>query len=430
MKIDFKYISILFLGLCFGIFIPLVFVYTDLMELEMTFNIENIIDIFLSQKIYFLCTVLIPCLSLFVTWLLMRIKFQKDALSKQKLYYYSLIDLLPSMVMVFDEKFNFKKENEEASVFNRQQREEIKELVEMYTSHFNPSMGTSLSREVKINENHYIFNLRVLLNDKIKEYVITLQSIQDLKNQENIIQEQKEKMIFSSRLASLGEMAGGFAHEINNPLAVISGNVQMMRNTLKKEGQLSPRFEVLIDKNLKMVNRISKIIDGLRKLSRQTNEDKRDDVFKLNDLLTDVLEVSSIKLNQHNILVKKEGNFDITVKANFVQLTQVLINMINNASDAIEDLEEKWIEFLIIENEKQFTIRITDSGPGISEAIRQKIFEPMFTTKGVGKGTGLGLSISLSIIENHHGAITYVEGLNHTCFDITIPKHFQIQEAA
>jgi C4-dicarboxylate-specific signal transduction histidine kinase len=204
----------------------------------------------------------------------------------------------------------------------------------------------------------------------------------------------------------------------------------MMRNTLKKEGQLSPRFEVLIDKNLKMVNRISKIIDGLRKLSRQTNEDKRDDVFKLNDLLTDVLEVSSIKLNQHNILVKKEGNFDITVKANFVQLTQVLINMINNASDAIEDLEEKWIEFLIIENEKQFTIRITDSGPGISEAIRQKIFEPMFTTKGVGKGTGLGLSISLSIIENHHGAITYVEGLNHTCFDITIPKHFQIQEAA
>jgi C4-dicarboxylate-specific signal transduction histidine kinase len=107
---------------------------------------------------------------------------------------------------------------------------------------------------------------------------------------------------------------------------------------------------------------------------------------------------------------------------NTVQLSQVLLNLLNNARDAIEQLPEKWVRIEVAEKEGQAMISVTDSGSGIDAQTQRKLFQPFFTTKRVGKGTGLGLSVSARIMKSHQGELRYDPGSPHTRFVMSMPR--------
>jgi C4-dicarboxylate-specific signal transduction histidine kinase len=110
------------------------------------------------------------------------------------------------------------------------------------------------------------------------------------------------------------------------------------------------------------------------------------------------------------------------IHCNEIEVEQVIVNLINNALDAIKTKIDKWIKISIYEEANQVVLRVMDSGKGIPEEVRQNLFDPFFTTKQTGEGTGLGLSISKGIIDEHKATITVLDNCPNTCFEIRFPQ--------
>lgn len=209
----------------------------------------------------------------------------------------------------------------------------------------------------------------------------------------------------SSKMAALGEMAGGIAHEINNPLAVIKGYSDLLRR-VKIDNEVSKsKILSLSDSISRTVERIAKIISGLRRFAR----DGAGDTFErknISELFDDVLQFNIEKIKQDNIEVIVNVDKDLDLDCQPIQLQQVLMNLVNNAHFELKNTtqDKKWIR--IVASEFQIgwiQIFVQDNGPGIPKELQQKIMQPFFTTKPVGTGSGLGLSISKGIIEAHQG---------------------------
>ena len=230
------------------------------------------------------------------------------------------------------------------------------------------------------------------------------------------------QMIQSNKMATLGEMASGIAHEINNPLAIIKMTALQIQKNISSENALLrskiERIDITVD-------RISKIIQGLRTFSR----DGRKDPFELvsfDAMIEDILSFCNERLKHHSIkLIIDDLNPNLVFEGRAIEISQVLLNLFNNSIDALSSLDttEKWIQISAKNNGVYLEIKISDSGLGIPQEIQNKIFQPFFTTKEIGKGTGLGLSLSLTIIKNHFGEI-FIDGQsNNTCFVLRLPRN-------
>ncbi|MCB0370640.1 MAG: GHKL domain-containing protein, partial [Bdellovibrionales bacterium] len=231
---------------------------------------------------------------------------------------------------------------------------------------------------------------------------------------------QRAQMINSSRLAALGEFVAGVAHEINNPLTVISGNARVLDRSVKN-GKIMAEFQNQIDKILSMSDRISKIIKNMRSYARDGKSDPMA-YFNLNKFLDDILMLTKIKLDQNGIRLEYQNHTNIDeVYGQEIPLSQVIINVINNAADAIEQSDDKWIRFEVIGVNKEIHFIITDSGTGIPISVQEKMMNPFFTTKEIGKGTGLGLSIAANIVKGHYGELIYNKDSLNTQFIIKLP---------
>jgi C4-dicarboxylate-specific signal transduction histidine kinase len=169
-------------------------------------------------------------------------------------------------------------------------------------------------------------------------------------------------------------------------------------------------------------HRIVKIIQGMRTFSRDGQKDPAE-VIELKSLLENTLNFCQQKFVHHSIdLSVSVEPSDLAVKGRSVQLSQVILNLLNNAFDAIEYHSEKRINIFARELQNGVEIRVVDSGPGVPEQYRDKIFQPFFTLKEIGKGTGLGLSISRSIVESQGGTLELDVQAERTSFVIRMPK--------
>jgi PAS domain S-box-containing protein len=238
---------------------------------------------------------------------------------------------------------------------------------------------------------------------------------------EREIESEHAKTIYAEKMASLGEMSAGIAHEIGNPLGAIRGRMEMIRQNITSDSNPEEALED-IDKVLGLTDRISKIIKGLRSYARDGSSDPFTP-SPINKVLTDLVELSGAKLKFNGVdLILKGFEQDVLVECRETEICQVFINLTNNAIDAVQSLPEKWLEFELINFENKITINVTDSGHGISQSKAQKIFEPFYTSKAAGSGTGLGLSIAKKIIENHHGSFFIDHDWPNTRFTIVLPK--------
>lgn len=235
----------------------------------------------------------------------------------------------------------------------------------------------------------------------------------------------------SAKLSALGEMAGGISHEINNPLAIIKGKANLSR---KKIG-LNPIPTNIIEKELveieNTVDRIAKIIKGLRTYSRDSEKDPFQ-FCKVTTIIEDSLALVKEKFKYFEIKIFVTCDANIEINCRPTQISQVLVNLLSNSFDAISPLSEKWIKIEVERDEERIILRFQDSGLGIEPAVVKKMMHPFYTTKPVGKGTGLGLSISSSIIEDHGGKFEYDPTASHTTFKLTFMNNglFNNQKAS
>ncbi|MBP1735762.1 MAG: hypothetical protein H6Q53_2049, partial [Deltaproteobacteria bacterium] len=227
------------------------------------------------------------------------------------------------------------------------------------------------------------------------------------------LEQAQTQLIRTEKLASIGQLAAGVAHEINNPLGTILIYSHLIQKSLEPDDPKREDIALVISE----ANRAKDIVQGLLSFAREKK--LRASEVNVNDILEEVL---SLVVNQslfHNIKIKK--SFDQgpqTIVADETQLKQVFLNIILNAAQAMEGNGKLTISTIF--DKKQIKIKIADTGPGIPPEVMGKLFSPFFTTKE--KGTGLGLAISYGIIERHQGKIDVETDLGKgSTFVITLP---------
>lgn len=226
-----------------------------------------------------------------------------------------------------------------------------------------------------------------------------------------------EQLISHEKMASVGQIAAGVAHEINTPLGIILGYTQLMMDDFKPDTETGGNLQV-VERQAKACRRI---VADLLKFSRQAESIKAP--IDLNKIIEEVLSVTEHTLHIHHITVVRRFAPELPfVYGDTEKLHQVFINLFNNAQHAMEEGGE-----IIVSTgttAEDVLVSVQDSGSGIPDAIKNKIFDPFFTTKEVGKGTGLGLSVTYGIVQEHNGAIEVespiVDPITHTHFSGTV----------
>ena len=249
--------------------------------------------------------------------------------------------------------------------------------------------------------------------------ITNIQEAKDIRGKfERELELERAKSMHNAKLASLGEMSAGIAHEINNPLAVISGTIPLLVKFKDDPVKWGAKLEALA----KASERITKIVRGLKKFSRSSEGS----VFKresLEGVITESLALTEAKAKRHSTAVTVEQSPGLSIWCDEVEMIQVLVNLINNAIDAIKTTDERWVKIVAFREELVVVLQVIDSGSGISREVEEKLFQPFFTTKPVGEGTGLGLSIAKGILDNHKAKFFLNRSFQTTCFEIRFAAH-------
>lgn len=235
-----------------------------------------------------------------------------------------------------------------------------------------------------------------------------------------LLEEQRKLAVQSAKLTTLGEMASNIAHEINNPLTVIS-TLAMISKFPEAANEKEVRFNNNIDKIIQTVDRIAKIIKSLRTFSRDSYDDPILPT-SIQSIMNTTSELCLQRLKNNQVDVKIEPFEDQLIKGREFQIVQVLMNLLNNSLDALEGRKDKMVRVRVEDAGKYMRILVQDNGPKIPDDVVDKMMNPFFTTKDMGKGTGLGLSISRGIIENHKGHFYFDKNRSETTFVIELPK--------
>ncbi|MBF0100407.1 MAG: HAMP domain-containing protein [Desulfobacterales bacterium] len=295
---------------------------------------------------------------------------------------------------------------------------------------FNDMLTQIQIRDQKLEQ--YTQNLEKLVEERT---LALSKTNEDLVYANQELKQAQSKLIQSAKLASIGELAAGVAHELNQPLMVIRTTTQMLKRSLSKNTFKIDKLDSELDVFERNTKRMMNIINHLRAFSRQSETAfvKVD----VNKVIADSFLMVSEQLRLRNIEVNQVLSPDLPeIQGEPNQLEQVFLNLITNARDAImetrntvsentSDIKKGKLEICTkqLQNNSQcIEICFKDNGCGIPEKHRGKIFDPFFTTKEVGKGTGLGLSISYGIMKDHGGEIEVIEtGQEGTTISVRLP---------
>ncbi|MDG5815068.1 ATP-binding protein [Chitinispirillales bacterium ANBcel5] len=273
----------------------------------------------------------------------------------------------------------------------------------------------------------------------------------ELKNALSKLQETQEQLIQAEKLASIGRLSAGIAHEINNPIGFVSSNsttltgyvnrikeiLNMYRAGIKKEiiekrekriklDFILEDIDKLIIENIEGLARITNIVSNLKKFSRDDSLNEFID-SNINDGLRSVLVILKNEIKYCADVATDLGDI-APIPCNMSELNQVFLNIIVNAAQAIKEQkrdDKGTISVKTYQDCENVYCEIGDDGPGVPDKVKRKIFDPFFTTKEVGIGTGLGLSISYEIVVNKHKGDLTIDTNNGkgTLFIITLPRH-------
>ncbi len=263
------------------------------------------------------------------------------------------------------------------------------------------------------------------LNENLEIQKIELENtIYQLKNT-------RDQLIHTEKMASLGVLVAGIAHELNNPIGYIKTSAEalaMLLEDLKGElyknnlaeheaiQELAMDFEQMAAHIQSGAEQAAEIVRGLRTFSRMDKE--KIEKHNIHDTINNVLLMLHNNY-KYNIAITKQFGDIPPIECAPGQINQVFLNLINNAIQAIPDTGNITIKSELVKD--RVIIIVEDDGPGIPKEMQSRIFEPFFTTKEPGMGTGLGLSISLGIIQDHHGSISFTSNEHGTTFTVSLP---------
>jgi C4-dicarboxylate-specific signal transduction histidine kinase len=287
----------------------------------------------------------------------------------------------------------------------------------------NRKLGDQRRAMLHILQDSHDSNLRL---EKSRKAMIHIMG--DLRETAQELRDKQEQLVQAGKLATLGELTTGVAHELNNPLNNIGLFIGNVIDHLEL-GQADPeRIKGDLGKAVEQVRKATEIITHLRTFGRPAPVQlERVDV---DEVITRSLSLVHEQLRMRAIDVSVQRAGDLYVLGNAIQLEQVFINLLTNARDALADADRREVAITAAEDGEKVSISVADSGPGIPPEIAQRVFDPFFTTKEVGGGTGLGLSITYSIVKEHGGQI-WVDGRpgEGAVFHIELPRAREQVEA-
>lgn len=247
-------------------------------------------------------------------------------------------------------------------------------------------------------------------------FLISIYEKERLKSVEKISQFEKD-LAHSRKLASIGSISSGLAHEINNPMTVVSGNFEIMQMLLERDPidlEKLKKHENLITKNLK---RINSVVEAFRTYSRSDYKES----FQILDPM-DVVQSSLDLVEKSSIPIVVEGSCEGKFSGNKGLIERVFHNLLINAIYEVSKHDSPWIKINIKEDSSYVYISFTDSGKGIPEEVREKVFDPFYTTKDIGEGSGMGLSLSQNIVAIHEAKLSINPKSKNTQFILRFNK--------
>ncbi len=254
----------------------------------------------------------------------------------------------------------------------------------------------------EIAQGNYSKKITPTSRDEMGALCITFNKMIDaIEERDKKLKEQTEmQMVQSEKLASLGRLASGIAHEINNPLTGVLTYSTVLYDELKDPG-VRADLKVIIDESL----RCREIVKGILNFARETKIEKQPD--DLNKVIVELLSILEKHVEFQNIRIKKQLSEKLPViNIDSNQIKSVINNLAVNAADAMHDGGELTISTEYDAEQRKIIVKVSDTGIGIAEQNLPKIFDPFFTTKETGKGTGLGLAVTYGIVQRHNGTIS------------------------
>jgi C4-dicarboxylate-specific signal transduction histidine kinase len=251
-------------------------------------------------------------------------------------------------------------------------------------------------------------NLRLENSRKAMIHIMSdlRETTEAVQRREQELREKQEQLVQAGKLATLGELTTGIAHELNNPLNNIGLFVGNAIDLIELDSIDAPPERILHELNsaMQQMRKATEIITHLRTFGRAASVSY--EPVAISQVIRNSILLIQEQLRLRQITVQLSlPKEEVVVIGNPIQLEQVFLNLLTNARDAISDMPHKNISIACTLNAEFVEIRVRDSGPGIPTELEKRIFDPFFTTKEVGAGTGLGLSITYSIIQEHQGNI-------------------------
>lgn len=358
----------------------------------------------------------------------------KKLLEDIKLQWLTMIDTIEDPLVLIDHQFSILRQNKAylQTIQKKQSSIQFKDLIgkkcfEIFANRNSPCSHCHVHSTNK--KNSYVeWNTSQLIDDKtyaIRAHIMAEEKqhpssryvihYRDITVQKNL----QKSLSHSDKLAAIGKLAGGVAHEINSPLAAILAFTQILLSEIDPN---TPHREDLEQIEI-AARKCKEIVENLLSFARHETKIEEKNPVHLIDEIQKTIKLAHGLLQQKHIKIiwDIENEHDDVILGNAGQIGQVFLNLITNAIQAMQN--GGFIEFERYDEDGFICISVQDSGSGIRPEIIDKIFDPFFTTKTVGEGTGLGLSITYSLIKQHGGDISVISDLNKgTNFTVRLPK--------